>query len=93
MLLARVVVGVSVAFVFPTSLALAGDITAGEKSGATLSILTAAFSLGVAFGPVTSGLLYSTGSFQTPFLVSTAGAVIGLIVTIFAVYEPSKSST
>lgn len=92
MLLARVVVGISVAFVFPTSLALAGDITAGEKSGATLSILTAAFSLGVAFGPVTSGLLYSAGSFQTPFLVSTAGAIIGLIVTVIAVYEPPKSS-
>lgn len=92
MLLARVIVGVSVAFVFPTSLALAGDITAGEKSGLTLSILTASFSLGVAVGPVTSGLLYSSGSFQTPFLVSTVGAIIGLIITIFGVYEPSKSN-
>lgn len=91
MLFARAVVGVSVAFVFPTSLALAGDMTEGEKSGATLSILTAAFSLGIAFGPVTSGILYSAGSFETPFLVSTVGGIIGLLVTIFGVYEPTEN--
>ncbi|MFB6095695.1 MAG: MFS transporter, partial [Halodesulfurarchaeum sp.] len=57
MILARLAQGVAVAMVFAPSLALAGDLAREGTSGTTLSVLTMAFGLGVAIGPLTSGFL------------------------------------
>lgn len=89
MILARVSLGISVAFVFPTSLALVGD-NAGDQSGGLLSYLTAGFSLGVAVGPLSSGFLYNLGSYGTPFYVGAVGAVIALVLSFYGLKKPKQ---
>jgi len=81
MLAARFVQGIAVALVFAPSLALAGDLAAERGSGTTLSVLTMAFGLGVAVGPLASGILYNLGGFSTPF---TVGAVLALVALVLA---------
>jgi len=78
MALARLFQGVAVAMVFAPALAVAGDLAREGESGTTLSVLTMAFGLGVALGPLTSGFLERFG-FATPFVV---GAVIGLLALV-----------
>ena len=78
MLVARFVQGVAVALVFAPSLALAGDLAGAGESGTTLSVLTMAFGLGVAVGPLASGILFNLGGFETPFFAGAALAVVAL---------------
>jgi MFS family permease len=87
MLLARFIQGIAVALVFAPSLALAGDLAGARGSGTTLSVLTMAFGLGVAIGPLASGLLYNLGSFSTPFTAGAALALVGLVLTYTQVEE------
>ncbi|WP_254273800.1 MFS transporter [Haloarcula marina] len=87
MLAARFVQGIAVALVFAPSLALAGDLAATRGSGTTLSVLTMAFGLGVAVGPLASGVLYNLGGFSTPFSVGAVLAVLALALTYWQVEE------
>ncbi|MFC7020018.1 MULTISPECIES: MFS transporter [Haloarcula] len=87
MLLARFVQGIGVALVFAPSLALAGDLAGERGSGTTLSVLTMAFGLGVAAGPLASGLLFNFGGFSTPFTVGAGLAVVALALTYSQVEE------
>lgn len=77
MTLARLTQGVAVAMVFAPSLALAGDLAREGASGTTLSILTMAFGLGVAIGPLSAGYLERFG-FHTPFLAGSVLAILAL---------------
>ncbi|MFB6223930.1 MAG: MFS transporter [Haloarcula sp.] len=88
MLAARFVQGVAVALVFAPSLALAGDLAGKRGSGTTLSVLTMAFGLGVAVGPLASGLLYNLGSFSTPF---TAGALLSLVALVLTYSQVNET--
>ncbi|MFB6184824.1 MAG: MFS transporter [Haloarculaceae archaeon] len=92
MLAARFVQGIAVALVFAPSLALAGDIGADRGSGTTLSVLTMAFGLGVAVGPLASGVLYNVGDLATPFLFGTVLAVLALGLTASQVEETLSES-
>lgn len=87
MLGARFVQGIAVALVFAPSLALAGDLAGDRGSGTTLSVLTMAFGLGVAVGPLASGILYNLGGFSTPFTVGAVLAVGALGLTYWQVEE------
>ncbi|SDX61059.1 MFS transporter [Halobellus clavatus] len=87
MLAARLLQGVAVALVFAPSLALAGDLARKGRSGTTLSILTMAFGLGVAVGPLAAGFLYNVGSLATPFTVGAAAAVVALLLVYTQVRE------
>jgi MFS family permease len=87
MLGARFVQGIAVALVFAPSLALAGDLAADRGSGTTLSVLTMAFGLGVAVGPLASGVLYSLGGFSTPFTVGSFLALVALVLAYWQVEE------
>ena len=87
MAIARLILGVGVASVFAPSLALIGDIAA-EQSGRLLSFVTSGFGLGVAFGPFISGVLFSIGSYQTPFLVAGGLSLVGLALSYMFVVEP-----
>ncbi|GGN85680.1 MULTISPECIES: MFS transporter [Haloarcula] len=87
MLGARFVQGIAVALVFAPSLALAGDLAGARGSGTTLSVLTMAFGLGVAVGPLASGVLFNLGSFSTPFTVGAAMALFALGLTYWQVEE------
>ncbi|RBI61888.1 MFS transporter [halophilic archaeon] len=80
MLLARLVQGVAGALVFAPALALAGDLAREGQSGTQLSVLTMAFGLGTAFGPLASGFLVRFG-FAAPFAFgATLAAVAALLV-------------
>ena len=87
MLGARLLQGVAVALVFAPSLALAGDLAREGQSGSTLSVLTMAFGLGVAVGPLAAGFLYNFGRFETPFTVGAAAAVLALVLVYTQVQE------
>jgi MFS family permease len=82
MILSRLGVGISVALVFPTGLSLVGKI-AGDSSGSYLSILTGAFGLGTAIGPLSSGILYNVGGFSTPFFVGSVLSFIAIFLLYF----------
>jgi MFS family permease len=87
MLAARFVQGIAVALVFAPSLALAGDLAGDRGSGTTLSVLTMAFGLGVAVGPLASGLLFNLGGFAAPFVFGSSMAVLGLALVYTQVEE------
>jgi MFS family permease len=86
MLGARLLQGVGVAMVFAPGLALAGDLAGEGQSGTKLSVLTMAFGLGTAVGPLLSGFLVFYG-FAVPFLVAAALAVVGFVLVSTQVEE------
>jgi len=86
MVAARFVQGVAVAMVFAPSLALAGDLAKEGESGTKLSILTMAFGLGTAIGPLASGFLVTFG-FVWPFAFGSVLAAIGLVLVYTQVEE------
>ncbi|WP_152041232.1 MFS transporter [Salinigranum salinum] len=86
MVVARFVQGAAVAMVFAPSLALAGDLAGEGESGTTLSVLTMAFGLGVAFGPLLSGFLERFG-FAVPFVFGAVLAVLAFVITYSQVDE------
>jgi MFS family permease len=86
MTLTRFLLGVAVALVFAPSLAVAGDLAREGESGTTLSVLTMAFGLGVAIGPLASGYLERFG-FAVPFLAAGALASLALVVVVTQVAE------
>jgi MFS family permease len=86
MVAARFVQGIAVAMVFAPSLALAGDLAKEGESGTKLSILTMAFGLGTAIGPLASGFLVTFG-FVWPFAFGSALAAIGLVLVYTQVEE------
>ncbi|WP_299334967.1 MFS transporter [Haloplanus sp.] len=93
MFLARFLQGVAGAMVFAPALALAGDIARDGQSGSTLSVLTMAFGLGVAVGPLLSGVLVAWG-FVVPFAFAASLAAVGVLVVLTQVEEvitPSRS--
>lgn len=92
MLAARGVHGISVAMVFVSSLAVAGDLAVEGQSGTTLSVLTMAFGLGTAVGPLLSGVLVAYG-FIVPFLVAGVLGLIALVLTYTEVEETLSDPT
>ncbi|ODR79229.1 MFS transporter [Haladaptatus sp. W1] len=86
MLIARLVQGVAGALVFAPALALAGDIARKGQSGTQLSLLTMAFGLGTAIGPLSSGFLVKFG-FQVPFEVGGVLAALGALLVYTQVEE------
>lgn len=86
MLVARLVQGVAVAMVFAPGLALAGDLARAGESGTKLSVLTMAFGLGTAVGPLASGYLVRFG-FVVPFAFGALLAAVGLVVVVTQVAE------
>jgi MFS family permease len=93
MLAARFVQGIAVALVFAPALALAGDLAGDRGSGTTLSVLTMAFGLGVALGPLASGILFNLGGLTAPFTFGAALAVLALLLTYVEVEDTLDTDT
>ena len=91
MIAVRLGQGVAVAMVFAPALALAGDLAGKGQSGTQLSILTMAFGLGVAIGPLASGFLVGFG-FVYPFAFGAVLATIGLVF-VYTQVEETVSDT
>jgi MFS family permease len=86
MFVARFLQGVTGAMVFAPALALAGDIARDGESGSTLSVLTMAFGLGVAVGPLLSGILVTWGV-VVPFAFAASLAAVGVLIVLTQVDE------
>ena len=86
MLAARTLHGVAVGMVYAPGLALAGDLTGEGQSGTQLSLLTMAFGLGTALGPLLSGYLVRFG-FVVPFAFGGALGLVALVLVYTQVEE------
>ncbi|WP_255494125.1 MFS transporter [Halarchaeum sp. CBA1220] len=92
MIVARFVQGAAGAAVFAPAMALAGDLATGRSSGTTLSVLTMAFGLGTAIGPLSAGLLagitlpFGT-AYATPFVFGAVLAFLGFCLVYSQVDE------
>jgi MFS family permease len=89
MFAARFAQGVAGAMVFAPALALAGDLAPAGRSGSTLSVLTMAFGIGVALGPLASGVLVEFG-FVVPF---ASGAVLAAVGTVLVWSQVEETVT
>jgi MFS family permease len=83
---ARTVHGVAVGLVYAPGLALAGDLTGEGQSGTQLSLLTMAFGLGTALGPLLSGYLVRFG-FVVPFAFGAGLGLVALVLVYTQVEE------
>jgi len=92
MLLFRLLQGVAVALVFAPSLALAGDLAGEGRSGTTLSVLTMAFGLGVAIGPLAAGYFIRFG-FAAPFTFGAAIAAVAFVLVYSQVEDSLPGAT
>lgn len=90
MIVARLLQGVSGAFMFAPALALAGDLAADGEAAAKLSVLTVSFGLGISFGQITAGILVQYG-FVTPFAVGALLALGGTVLVYTQVHEPQDT--
>jgi len=90
LLLARIAQGIAMTMVFAPSLAIAGDLAGKGESGTKLAVLTMAFGLGVAVGPLLSGALVGFG-FVVPFAVGAVLAAIGTVLVYTQVEETAAS--
>lgn len=86
MTVVRFLQGTAGAMVFAPSLALAGDLAKRGQSGSQLSILTMAFGLGSAVGPISSGFLIRFG-YVVPFVFGAVLAALGAIIVHTQVEE------
>ncbi|MFB6359848.1 MAG: MFS transporter [Halobacteriales archaeon] len=89
LLIARIAQGIAMTMVFAPSLAIAGDLAKQGESGTKLSVLTMAFGLGVAVGPLLSGTLVGFG-FVVPFAVGAVLAAIGTVLVYTQVEETAE---
>lgn len=92
MIAARAIQGIAGAMVFAPALALAGDLAGEGQSGSQLSVLTMAFGLGSAIGPLSSGFLVSYG-FIYPFAFAAVLALVGAVIVYTQVEEPTHGSS
>jgi MFS family permease len=86
MLLIRALQGIAGAMVFAPAFALAGDLAKRSQSGTTLSVLTVAFSLGAAIGPLIAGYLIGFG-YVVPFAFGGGMAALGALLVYSQVKE------
>ncbi|MFC6723182.1 MFS transporter [Halobium palmae] len=94
---ARFVQGIAGAAVFAPAMALAGDIARGRNSGTTLSVLTMAFGLGIAIGPLSAGYLAGIDlpvgqPYAAPFVFGALLALLGFGLVYSEVEEAAAAS-
>lgn len=83
---ARLAQGIAAGLMLAPSLALAGDVAQEGQSGTQLAVLTMAFGLGSALGPLSSGILIRYG-YLTPFAFGAVLAAIGAALVYTQVEE------
>ena len=98
MSITRFVQGAAGAAIFAPSMALAGDIARGRSSGTTLSVLTMAFGLGVAIGPLSAGYLSGVDipvgqEYATPFVFGAVLALVGFGLVYTQVEETRRNAS
>ncbi|MFB6299929.1 MAG: MFS transporter [Halobacteriales archaeon] len=83
----RGLLGVALAGVIAPAYALAADVVDEHRSGEQMGVVTTAFSVGFAFGPILSGVVAFMG-FAVPFLLAAAMTVVGAMIVWMMVDDP-----
>lgn len=86
MIVTRLVQGAAAATAFAPGFALAGDIAETGNSGMTFSVLTMAFTLGTAIGPLLAGYLITFG-YIVPFAFGGVLSGLGALLVYSQVKE------
>ena len=84
---ARVLGGVSAAFIMPGVTAYVADITSIQERPKAMGYLSAAISTGFIIGPGIGGFIAEYG-IRVPFFVAAAIAFIACVISIFILKEP-----
>jgi MFS family permease len=92
MIITRLVQGAAAATAFAPGFALAGDIADTGNSGTTFSVLTMAFTLGTAIGPLVAGYLISFG-YVVPFVFGAVLSGLGALLVYSQVEETHATTT
>ena len=85
--LARVLGGISAAFVMPGVTAYVADITSVQERPKAMGYLSAAISTGFIIGPGIGGFIGEYGV-RVPFFVAAAIAFVACVISIFILKEP-----
>jgi MFS family permease len=88
-LVLRGALGVTLAGVIAPAYALAADVVDDHRSGEQMGVVTTAFSVGFAVGPLLAGGVAFLG-FAVPFLVAAVLTVLGGATVWMLVEEPGK---
>lgn len=91
-ILARMIQGIGVACVAAPTFALGGDKSSSNKRGREMSLLTMAFGLGIALGPLIAGLLAGLIGFHFPFWFGS-GILFISVILVAATVPRSKLGT
>lgn len=78
--------GVATALFFSPGLAMAGDLAREASAGSDMSLLTTAFGLGVATGPIAAGFLIAWG-FAAPFVLGAGLCALALVLAATGLAE------
>jgi EmrB/QacA subfamily drug resistance transporter len=93
LILLRIVMGVSAALVFPTTLSIiANTFTDRRERAGALGVWGAAVGMGVALGPVTGGLLLEHFSWHSVFWALVPVGVLAIAMTLVFVPESRDPS-
>lgn len=92
MIILRLVQGVAAAAIAAPAFAVAADLASSGGEGRQMSIITMGFGLGIAVGPLLSGLL-AVVFFELPFLVIGLLCLTGSVVTFRYMPETVVKST
>ena len=84
----RAAMGACSAMVLPISLALVADLSPPGSEGRIFGAFNTSFLLGLGLGPVVGGALYDAQGVESNFLLTSALALVSLILVIWLVKEP-----
>lgn len=84
----RGVLGIALAGVIAPTYALAADVVDEHRSGEQMAVVTTAFSVGFAFGPLLAGGVAFLG-FAVPFVLAAVLTVVGGVTVWLMVEDPA----
>ncbi|NCF66354.1 MAG: MFS transporter [Chloroflexi bacterium] len=91
-ILIRALQGALSSGLYPSSMAMVGDIMPEKERGRWVGILSASYAAGFIFGPLVGGILYDGWGFAAPFVVSAIMASLALAAAAIFVRETLPAS-
>jgi multidrug resistance protein len=86
-ILVRALQGALSAGLYPSAMAMVGDLFPQEERARWVGVVSASYMAGFIFGPVIGGLMYDAFGFGAPFTISAVVASLGFVTVIVLVPE------